>query len=234
MIERAQTTQFPVRIRSTLAILLLGVYGLALALPGCNIVGPAAYLIEGPPSVDAEYTLKDVPTLVFIDDRQNVVNPISLRRVIADSASTDLMVKKCVKTTISGQDAMVIVAQQERNSKILSMEEIGQKVGARQIIYIEMTQFSDSPDGVTPRPVAAGKVRVIDLDAHERTFPPKDAEQPFRMVQAAGREVDINEYRTLSTRLPIFENLAKEMGVEVAKLFYKHEVRQLGGKLKSR
>jgi hypothetical protein len=203
-------------------------------LASCNIVGPAAYFIEGPPSVDAQFVLKNVPTLVYVDDRQNVVNPTSLRRVISDKVGQDLMVNKCVTTVISGQDAMAITSQRERNSKIMSIEDIGNAVQARQVIYVEMIQFSDSPDGVTPRPVASARVRVIDLDTHEHVYPPKDADQPFKLVQAMGREVDIADYRSSSTRLPIFQNLADEMGSEVGKLFYKHEAKQLGGHLKTR
>src|SRR5687768_12660615 len=93
-------------------------------LCACNIIGPAAYILEGPPTIAAQHELADVPTVVFIDDRSNVVNPVSLRRVIADKVSEELMVRKALTTTISSQDAMTLTRQRERNNVIMPMEEI--------------------------------------------------------------------------------------------------------------
>ena len=222
-------TRRVIRSISTAALIVC-----TLWLGGCNIVGPAAYLIGGGPKVDPEYVLFDVPTLVYIDDRSNEVNPISLRKVIADKASTDLMENQAVKMTISSQDAMTLAAQRERNSQILSIEEIGNAVGARQIIYVEMVQFNDTPDGFTPRPIAVCRVKVIDLDAKKRVYPPEDADLPYREVQVMTREVDPNLYATRSGRLKVFEVLAEQTGVEIAKLFYKHEYRPLGENLNTR
>lgn len=205
-----------------------------LLLPGCNIVGPAAYLVEGPPKVDAQHQLADLPTVVFIDDRRNLVNPVSLRRVIADRASQDLMAKEALSKTISPQDAMNIVRQKETTSQVLSIEEIGEAIGAQQVIYVEVVQFQDSPDGVTPRPVAACRVKVIDVASRQRVFPPVDSDDPARLVQVMTREVDPEVYRTRSGRLKIFEGLAEATGREIAKLFYKHEAVELGGRLNPR
>jgi hypothetical protein len=207
---------------------------MCIIAPGCNIVGPAAYIIEGPPSVEAQHTLADVPTLVFIDDRSNVVNPVSLRRVIADKASEVLMVKKLLTTTISPQDAMTVARQRERNSNILSIEDIGKTVGAQQVIYVEMLQFQDTPDGFTPRPMAACRVRLIDVENRKRLFPPPDSQEASRLVQVMTREVDPSIYSTRSGRLQVFNILAEDIGEEVAKLFYKHERKELGGNLNPR
>src|SRR5262245_15515631 len=151
--------------------LTVGLVAIASMIGGCNIVTPAAFILSGPPTVDALYTLQDVPTVVYIDDRSNQVNPVSLRRVIGDTASEDLMVQKLVTTTISPQDAMNIAARNDRNNQIMPIEEIGKAVGAKQVIYVEMVQFADTPDGYTPRPTAACRVRVIDIENRKRVFP---------------------------------------------------------------
>ncbi|UCD75970.1 MAG: hypothetical protein JSV91_03425, partial [Phycisphaerales bacterium] len=76
------------------AIPALAAVTLAAAfLPACNIIGPVAYLIEGPGTIEAQYELPDVTTVVYVDDRANVVNPTNLRRVIGDRTSSDLMEK---------------------------------------------------------------------------------------------------------------------------------------------
>lgn len=202
--------------------------------PGCNIVTPAAYILNGPPSVEAQYTLADVPTVVYIDDRSNQVNPVSLRRVIGDTASEDLMVKKLVTTTISPQDAMNIAAQHDRSNQIMPIEEIGKAVGAKQVIYVEMVQFADTPDRYTPRPAATCRVRVIDVENRKRVFPAADAKEPACTLQVTSGTIDPEVYKTRAGRLETFKALAFETGHEIGKLFYKHERKELGGSLNSR
>lgn len=203
----------------------------AVFLPGCNIVGPAAYILEGPPSVEPVCQLADVPTVVFIDDRNNVVNPVSLRRVIADKASQDLMIQKILTSTISGQDAMTITTQREHNNQIMSMEDIGKAVGAKQMIYVQMMQFQDVLPDFTPRPSAACWVRVLDIENHRRVFPAADSSQASYLVRVTTREVDPEVYRSRAGREQVFAGLAVTMGEEIGKLFYKHEKRQLGANL---
>lgn len=215
-------------------VVLLMIVAMAAALHGCNIVGPAAYIIQGPPKNDALHVLADVPTVIFIDDRRNFVNPISLRRVIADKAGEVLMLKELLTTTISAQDAMTVAAQRERNGQILPIEEIGKLVGAQQVIYVEMVQFQSLSDASLPRPIATCRVRVIDVESRKRVFPPPEVKEPFHTVRVVGREVDPQLYTDRSTRLKVFETLAIDTGEEIAKVFYRHERKELGGNLNPR
>jgi len=201
---------------------------LTMGLGGCNIVAPASYLVLGTGTVEAEYVLPDVPTVVFIDDRANVVNPVSLRRVIADKVSQDLMTEEVLTMTISPQDAMSVAKQQERANEIMSIEDIGKAVGAKQVIYIKMIAFKDTPDGTTPRPVGVCEVKVIDVESRQRTFPARGAKQEVRMVQVTGRPIDPDTYRTRTGRVSVFNELAEIMGRDVGRLFYKHEPRAAG------
>jgi hypothetical protein len=207
---------------------------LTLVLGGCNIIGPATYIIGGTGYVEPEYILPDVPTVVFVDDRANVVNPVSLRRVIADRVSQDLMTEDVLTMTISPQDAMAVAKQQERANEIMSIEDIGKAVGAKQVIYVQMIAFKDTPDGTTPRPVGVCEVKVIDVDSRQRTFPAKGAKQEVRMVQVTGRPVDPDTYRTRTGRVSVFNELAETIGRDVGRLFYKHEPRAAGQNINPR
>jgi len=199
-----------------------------LLVGGCNIVGPASYIVGGTGDVEAEYVLPDVPTVVFVDDRANVVNPVSLRRVIADRISQDLMEEKVLTLTISPQDAMAVAKQRERANEIMSIEDIGRAVGAKQVIYVQMMQFRDTPDGSTPRPAGMCQVKVIDVESQQRTYPAKESKDSVRTVQVSGRPVDPETYRTRTGRLSVFNDLALMMGQHVGRLFYKHEPRAAG------
>ena len=126
------------------------------SLTGCNYLGPAAYFTFGQPKTPAAYTLIDQPTLVFVDDRSSAIplNATQLRRTIADQASLDLQKKELITEMISSTDAMALARQHDRNEELLSIHELGEATGASQVIYVEMTSFRGSPDGIQPRPTA--------------------------------------------------------------------------------
>jgi hypothetical protein len=222
----------PACLPALLLVLALG----ASALGGCNIVTPAAYIIHGPPQVDAEYTLADRPTVVFIDDRENLVNPVSFRRVIADKVSQDLMVKKLVTRTISPQDAMMLASRRDSASDVMPIDAIGRAVGAEQVIYVEMLGFADHMEGGVPRAVALCRVRVIDVEKRERLFPApsEQSAEPGRVLQIITREFSPDLYRSRGTRQQIVQTLSEETGERIAKLFYRHEPRELGRSLNPR
>ena len=216
----------------TAMILLL----LAAASGGSNILGPVAYFVEGPPTVDAEYLLPDRPTVVFVDDRANVIgsNAPALRRAIADKVSEELMVKKLVAITFSPRDAMGAAASKDRHEELMPIDAIGRAVGAEQVIYVEMLAFTGSPDGVTPRPTAVCRVRVIDVTERTRLYPPEDSQEASRLLQVSTREVDPTILQSPASRLKAYQALAEETGDQIAKLFYKHERKELGGSLQPR
>jgi hypothetical protein len=217
----------------TIALMLLA---LALVIAGCNIAGPVAYFVGGPPSVNAEYKLPDRPTVVYVDDRANTIgtNAPAIRRAIAEKVSEDLMVKKLVTTTISPRDAMGVVATSDRHGELMPIDAIGRAVGAEQIIYVQMLSFSGTSDGATPRPTAVCRVRVIDVVERKRLFPPPDSQEASRLLEVNTREVDPAMLRSAASRLKVYQALADETGEQIAKLFYKHEIKELGGSLEPR
>jgi hypothetical protein len=204
-------------------LLALLVVAAAASLSSCNIVTPISYVVMGPPTVGPEFDLPDVPTVVFLDDRQNVVNPISLRKVIADRCAQELMVKKKLTNMISAQDAMAIAARSDRASNMMSIEQIGEAVGAQQVIYIEMVQFTETPDGAVVSPTAGCRVKVIDIQEKVRLYPPPGTADSSRFVAANLQPMDPNVLRTQSGRLGVFNALATETGMRVSLLFFEHD-----------
>ena len=62
-------------------------------LSSCNIAAMVAYVGSPDPQQEAIYTLPNVPTVVFVDDRRNVMHPVRLRRVIAEQVTNELLAK---------------------------------------------------------------------------------------------------------------------------------------------
>lgn len=219
-------------LRSTLLL------ALAIACTGflssCNILGPAAYIIDGLPKRDAQYALMDRPTVVFVDDPRNALSDRNLRRYIGDKVATELMLNEIVTVTISSADAMG-VARGDRHGKRMPIEAIGRAVGAEQVLYIEMMSFTLSPDNVTPQPMGICKIKVIDAMNRIRLFPEIDENSQAAAaypVHVALPRLSTELYRSASGRRKMNEQLASHMAEQIAKVFYKHVPNELGSRLK--
>lgn len=213
-------------------LLILLVFASALpALSSCNIVAPLALFMAPEPMVEPQYVLEDRPTVVFVDDRRNVVTPTSLRRVIAERVSQDLMVQEVLTTTISPVDAVAVARQKDTDESVMSIEEIGRAVGAEQVIYIEMVEFRDRVDRYTPRPQGACAVRVIDVVNKKRLFPADDGSNASHPVQVMMQEMGPEAYQSRATRNQVAELLALRIGEDTAKLFYEYNASKIGKNL---
>jgi hypothetical protein len=202
----------------------------ALLTASCNYIVPAAYIIDGPPSIDAQYTLPDRKTVVFVDDRTNILSRTQLRAVIGDKVATDLMKQGLVTETIASRDAIAIARKDETIDKPIPISEIGQRVGAETIIYVQIKDFSLAAPGGVPKPFAEATVKVIDVNGRSRLYP-APSEQFGQPVSTDMREVSEELYQSTAGRRQVEDQLAAEIGSEVAKLFYKHERKELGKNL---
>lgn len=220
-----QKMKYPARWISQVAAWVAGIF-----LVSCNYLVPASYIIDGPPSIDAQYTLPDRKTVVFVDDRTNLLSRTQLRAVIGDKVSTELMKQGLVTDTIATRDAIAIARKDETVDKPIPISEIGQRVGADTIIYVQIEDFALSAPGGIARPSAQATVKVIDVSGRSRLYP-APSELKGQPVATSMREVSEDLYQSTAGRRQIEDILAAEIGAEVAKLFYKHEVTELGKNL---
>lgn len=209
------------RLRTTLCL------AASLLACACNYVNPALYIIEGPPSNDAQFTLPDRKTVVFVDDQKNSLTRTQLRSMIGDKVAGDLMENKLVTETIATRDAVAVARKDDSVSKLTAISEIGEKVGAEVVIYVRMGKFELAEPGGTPIPHASAMVKVIDVTNRTRLFP-SDPEDPGREVFTQMRELNMDMYNTSPGRRQIEDMTATELGNRIAKLFYKHEKNELG------
>jgi len=198
---------------------------------GCNIIVPVGYILEGPASNDAAFTLpSEKRTVIFVDDTRNDLPRTSLRSRIGDTVVTSLMAQELVVQAIDSVDAMQVARRRDTDSKKLSVAEIGEEVGAEIVIYVKITYFALSPDGVVPRPLGEAEVKVLDIAAGTRLFPDTGTGNGYP-VRTQMREQDLDAYRSSSGRRQLEDSLATELGNDIAKLFYKHQKQELGGRL---
>lgn len=193
---------------------------LALALPGCNIVGPAYLLIHGPPKVKRLHQLDaDAASIVFVDDINSQAPRRVLRGMIARSAEKTLLEHRVLKNMIGGE-AAVTLASQDKYGEPASIRELGEELQADVVVYVSIDAFTLTPDGQTFSPTAVVRVKVFDVRTEERTWPADPAGHPMT-VRPRAKQGYVPEGVSGVTQAE--NELADEVGRAVAELFFDHE-----------
>lgn len=225
--------RLPMHTCRELSIRCAPAIALAIALfagvSGCNIVAPAAYIIQGPPTVPAQYKLdKTRVTVIFIDDRLNRAPRRSLRAVAADVAEQTLMQRGVLPEdkVITTRAAMRLAAQEEFNAP-MTIAEMGRAVGADVVIYATIDVWTLSPDGVTLSPGARVRVKVIDAENDVRLWPSDIAGHPL----TAALPQQTSPLASGADRDQAHLALANALGLKIARLFFEHERDSLSGSL---
>jgi hypothetical protein len=86
-----------------------------------------------------------------------------------------------------------------------------------------MDMFALTPDGATPKPTAAVRVKVIDVKEKRRVFPPDGGDPLGFPVSVDMNALGNDAYRTSANRRRLEDMLEKRLADQVTKLFYKHE-----------
>ena len=221
--------------RSPLARLLGLAAGLAVlaawGLPGCNVIVPVAYVLEGPGTIPAEYQLRETSTAVFVDDRDNNFPRTALRAIVGVEITEQLIANETLPPSlmVDARDMIGLARALESSDNRISIERIGREAGVEQVIYVELEGFALTTDGVTPRPTAMCRVKVLDLAAGMRVYPSDTASG--QEVVANIREVDPSLFESFAKRRRIEDDLAIRLGRTVSELFYEHERIDLGENL---
>lgn len=202
---------------------------------GCNVLSAVSFVVHPEPEVEAMHTLRDVPTVVFIDDRSNRISPVRLRRIIAEEATTVLMEEDLISehNMISSRDATMVSTRHDRSGKLLSMNAIGEATGASQLIYVFVEEFALTRDGYNPEPRCICRVRVLDIKEKKRSFPPPEdpSSYGYYRLDVEMKKVDPHQFQTISMRNILSEELAVETGDRIAKIFYTYMTPELGDRI---
>lgn len=207
----------------------MGVFALGAAGSGCNILGPAFYIVHGPAKTPARYTLDNSRvTVVFVDDRLNRAPRRSLRIVAAQQAEQTMMDNSVIspKKLITTR-AIMRLASQEQFTEPMTIAQLGRAIGADVVIYATVDVWSLSPDGVTFQPGARVRVKVIDAENDVKLWPISGPGHPV----TAALPLQTEGMPTGAERDQANLALATELGVKIARLFYDHEKDPLSGKL---
>ncbi len=201
--------------------------GAAAAVVGCNYIIPANYILQGPPKEPAAYALQSRKTIVVVDDKQNRMSRVALRVEIGDAAGTELLENDVVPEVISTRDSVALARRLDTAAKPVSIQRIGESLGAEQVIYVEVDEFVLAGGRKEGGPEAVVLVKVIDAANGTRLWPSVGAQA----VQSDLLDINPSLLETSAGRREIEDKLAAQIGEDVAKLFYEHPRRELGGRL---
>ena len=198
-----------------------------LTMGGCNYLGPAYYLASPEPEIDAEYLLEDRPTVVFVDESANELGGMANQQIVGKTISQALLDEEVV-TVVYEPRAANAVARQERHGEPMALGDIGRAVGADQIICVQVLQFQPFPTYGQTRPIAQLRVKVLDIPHRLRLYPTDD--ELWRHLTVTLPQMP-EEVGNASKRRELESMLAREIGINVARLFHDYNPRPLGRNL---
>lgn len=210
---------------SALNILLIATLGLGtLTMTACNIVGPAALLIEGPPTTPAMHELaKEAPTIVFIDDRASRLGRRSLRLVMAEQTTRDLIDRANMTAMISPRAALD-AATGESPSDPTDLSTLTKNAQAQVMVYATIDRFTISGDGISFSPACVMRVKVIDVAAENPRNWPEEFKGHTLVVPFAQSPRALP--RSAAELAALEESVAQQAGKALARLFFKWETRE--------
>lgn len=197
--------------------------GFAMAsIPACNIVGPAIFLVEGPPKIPAAFDLpKDASVVVFVDDASSPPLSRAMRLAIARAAQEELLKGNAASRVIDAAGAFD-AAGAETASKRMDLQSIGRAVGADLIVHATIDSFTLSADGSEYLPTSQFRAKVIDARKEDdaRLWPAEASGFPG-IAKPLQHPKEFPSSRGEMDKARI--ELAKLTGQALGKLFYDSE-----------
>ena len=175
--------------------------------------------ITGGEVIDPQYTLTQGPLLLLLDDRDSVVTEPQAIRHLHKTVSDAFLEYRVNRRVVPFEDWRAL-QRSARNDDRLTIREIGEKLGADQILYIRVGRFTLRAEPGAPlfkgEFVARVKVLSTERDRDVRLWPRREA----------GHKVAVTTPPISSEGDKSAGDVARELAAKladaVAKLFYEH------------
>jgi hypothetical protein len=190
---------------------------LLAAASGCQILGYASKA-AGPAPVPAMHTLHKVPTLILVKD---VPDPTGLNIESEElAAGIEAIIKAHDLAPLIPSESLSDYRSAHLNSASMSPAQLGQALGAQQVILLQLTDNTVYSEGAQDmlKGRIDGSVRVIDA-ATGRTIFPNDGTPGV----SVSYETPLLRRTDQNTPAGVQRNLDAGLADQVAKLFYKYK-----------
>lgn len=205
------------RCRVRLISALTATVGVSLVLSGC--IGPIVGILIGGESetvdVPAEYVLPAGRMAILIDSRSEVASLSGARPLLAMELAGEIR-RYGMAPEIVGFEEVSNFETYTANFNQLSVAEVGKGVGAKQVLYVEVLDFSlgtlvDKPAG---RGMIRVRAKIFDVEANRRVWPEQETLGREVALETGFREPEGADYRHVFT-----EELCKKAAAETVKYF---------------
>lgn len=202
------------------ALLILG-----CSAGGCVAAGALAYKLSPMPTVPAEYKLPKHDTLVFVENYQNP----DLVQLAAERLERDIsgeLIDHKVAPVVAPEKLLDLRNNKGQAFHAMNIPTVGNSLGARQVIYVDLLQFSvePQPGSEMMKGKAQAMVKLIDAQTG-RTMWPRET--------SAGREVKVETpyLRPENGATPdgVQEEMFHTLADKIAKLFYDWQSEDVDG-----
>jgi hypothetical protein len=209
------------RLRNRWTAALILAAGLA-SVGGCaNMFAWFVAVASPPKKIEPLYELpKDKKILVFVDDRPAPVSYETVKYELAARVSRKLVDQKLVKETIP-YDRIVDLSMSKDYGR-LSITEVGQRLGAEVVVYVQIDSFSlrDTPYSPLWKGKLATQVWVVDPMKPERLWPKDVPDKHGYLVPPVEFKHTENPSPTFGEE--IARSLTEEMADKIIDLFHEH------------
>ena len=197
---------------------------MCLSTAGCARWGALIYALGGGrgQKIPAEYELPPGKLLILVDDPKERVTWPRARTLLAQFTGEELLEHEAVSTIISPR-SLANFRQSDSNFERYAADEIGRKLGAKTVLWIEVSDF-EAPEEVEEISSAANLTLSIKvLTTAEEVSPHGVRLWPSvgsgRIVESSLNAIAVNKTEGENA---VAKELARRSAILVARLFYEH------------
>jgi hypothetical protein len=200
-----------------------------LALPmvgGCAALGVAAQRLSPPPTIEAQYVLPKIPTVILVesyhDGGARIADAETLTRYVYEDLKNQAARKKG-----KGVEELVPLVDWKKVYELRSADpgsyakmkitEIGKRLGAGQVIYVDLIDSGvlEMMGNDVLRGRAAARVRVVDCETGGTKWP-----EGTSGGMPVGFETDLKRPAEGASYTQVREETLEKMGQKVGRLFH--------------
>jgi len=199
--------------------ILIGLLATATATGGCAVAGFWASVFAPPKTIQAKYELEpEGKVLVLVDDLGKPTGYEKIKRLLTEKVNLLLLDNGAADKVVSYEDIFRLAASRPDFNR-MGISNVAKKLGANQIIYVHLDEFSLKDDSNIS--LWHGKLGVLVrvVDASGKTQWPADRPSGHKPGTSETPEID-NTSATYGAT--VAAQLADDMALKIARLFYKH------------
>jgi len=181
---------------------------------GCQLASVAVYKTVGPPAVPATYVMTKEPTLVLAENYKSPGSPFVDATQLTRFTGEELL-KRDIVPVVDSTKLYDLQQKEGTNFRKMSITAIGRAVGAKQVLYLDVTRASMENIGAEmSRGGLDVSVKVIDVATGETRWPQSTSAGYPLTAQTSFQKTTEN-----LNEMAIREAVSRSMAVNVVKLF---------------